>query len=59
MRTVLIRLAGAVGFVGLWWLATRLRVADPVLVPSPAETWRGTAAAFSRGPLLHDLARTI
>lgn len=52
-------LLGALGFVALWWLATWLRVADPVLLPSPAETWRDTAAAFARGPLWNDLLRTV
>jgi NitT/TauT family transport system permease protein len=50
---------GALGFIALWWLATVLRLADPVLLPSPLETFRDTSAAFSGGPLLHDLWRTI
>lgn len=50
---------GALGFLALWWLAVLLRVADPVLLPSPLETFNDTAKAFSDGPLLHDLQRTI
>lgn len=49
---------GAAGFVGLWWLATALRIADPLLLPSPRETFWDTWAGFSRGPLLTDLWRT-
>ena len=51
-------LLGALGFIALWWLATLLRVADPVLLPSPAETFRDTWAGFTRGPLLTDVWRT-
>lgn len=51
--------AGAAGFVALWWLAALLRLADPVLLPSPAETFAETARAFASGPLLHDLGRTV
>ncbi len=49
---------GAVGFVAVWWLAVLLRVADPVLLPSPAEAFSDTWRALSRGPLLHDFWRT-
>jgi len=59
MKGLLMPLAGAAGFVGLWWLATLLRLADPVLLPSPAETFVDTWAALSRGPLWHDLERTV
>lgn len=59
MKAVLMPTAGAVAFVALWWLATVLRLADPILLPTPAETWRDTMAAFTNGPLLHDLQRTI
>jgi NitT/TauT family transport system permease protein len=59
MRGLVAPALGALGFVGLWWLATLARLADPVLLPSPAETFRDTWAAFSTGPLLHDLTRTV
>jgi NitT/TauT family transport system permease protein len=52
-------IGGALGFIALWWLAVLLRVADPVLLPSPLETFNDTAAAFAHGTLLHDLARTV
>ena len=51
--------AGAAAFVALWWLAVLLRLADPILLPSPAETFAETARAFAAGPLLHDLLRTV
>jgi ABC-type nitrate/sulfonate/bicarbonate transport system permease component len=59
MRAVLVPAAGAAGFIALWWLATLLRLADPVLLPSPAETFAETWRAFAGGTLLHDLWRTI
>lgn len=59
MKGLLAPLAGAAGFVGVWWLASALRLADPVLLPSPAETLAETWAGFASGPLLHDLRRTV
>lgn len=59
MKAFLQPMLGAAGFVAVWWLATWLRVADPVLLPSPADTWRDTVAEFARGPLWNDLLRTI
>ena len=49
---------GAAGFIAAWWLATLLRIADPVLLPSPLETARDTWEGFARGPLLRDVWRT-
>lgn len=59
MRGLVAPALGAAGFVGLWWLATILHLADPVLLPSPAETFRETWTAFATGPLWHDLQRTV
>jgi ABC-type nitrate/sulfonate/bicarbonate transport system permease component len=50
---------GALGFVLLWQAATLLRLADPVLLPPPAEAFRDTWAAFARGTLAHDTWRTV
>lgn len=50
---------GALGFIAFWWLAVLLRLADPVLLPSPLETFVDTWGAFANGPLLHDLLRTL
>ncbi|MFC7472995.1 ABC transporter permease [Dankookia sp. GCM10030260] len=59
MRALVAPAAGAAGFVLLWWLATVLRLADPVLLPSPWETLLATREGFAQGPLLHDLVRTV
>jgi NitT/TauT family transport system permease protein len=59
MRAVLTPLAGAAGFVLLWWLAVLAGVADPVLLPSPATTFRDTVEGLSQGRLLADLVRTV
>ncbi|MCU0944784.1 MAG: ABC transporter permease [Rubritepida sp.] len=59
MRGVALPALGALGFIALWWLAVLAGVADPVLLPSPAETWRDTWQALARGPLLHDFAQTV
>lgn len=59
MRTALLPALGAAGFVGLWWLAVLAGAADPVLLPSPAETFRETRAALFGGPLAHDFAQTV
>lgn len=59
MKGLLAPFAGAAGFIGVWWLASALRLADPVLLPSPAETLAETWTAFASGPLLHDLQRTV
>lgn len=59
MRAALTPLAGAIGFVGLWWLAVLAGVADPVLLPSPATTFRDTVEGLSQGRLLADLLRTV
>jgi NitT/TauT family transport system permease protein len=50
---------GALGFVALWQAATMMRLADPVLLPPPAEAWRDTWAAFAGGTLAHDTWRTV
>ncbi len=50
---------GAFGFVLLWQAAVMMRLADPVLLPAPAEAWRDTWAAFAGGTLAHDTWRTI
>jgi NitT/TauT family transport system permease protein len=59
MRGLVAPLAGALGFVALWWAATALQLADPVLLPSPLETMTETWAGFSKGTLWHDLLRTV
>lgn len=59
MKAILAPLGGALGFILLWWAATALKLADPVLLPSPAETLAETIRGFSTGTLWDDLARTV
>jgi NitT/TauT family transport system permease protein len=59
MRAAFAPLLGAIGFVLVWQAAVWLRVADPILLPPPAETFHETWRAFSRGTLLHDTWRTV
>ncbi|MBP0491486.1 ABC transporter permease [Roseomonas indoligenes] len=59
MRGLLPPVLGAIGFILVWQLAVILRVADPVLLPSPAETARDTWASLVNGPLAHDVGRTV
>jgi NitT/TauT family transport system permease protein len=50
---------GAIGFVLLWQLAVWLRVADPILLPPPAEAFSETWRGFASGTLAHDTWRTV
>jgi NitT/TauT family transport system permease protein len=50
---------GALGLVLLWWIASHLKLVDPVLLPSPQESWRALAKGFADGTLTHDLWRTV
>ncbi len=59
MKAVAAPVAGAVGFILFWQVAVWLRVADPVLLPSPVETFWDTWRAFTRGTLGHDIWRTV
>jgi NitT/TauT family transport system permease protein len=51
--------AGAIGFLLLWQIAAWLRLADPILLPSPAEAFTETWRGFTGGTLLHDTWRTV
>jgi ABC-type nitrate/sulfonate/bicarbonate transport system permease component len=59
MRAVAAPVLGALGFILFWQVAVWLRVADPILLPAPAETFRETWRAFSHGTLAHDLWMTV
>jgi NitT/TauT family transport system permease protein len=59
VRAFVAPVAGAVGFVLLWQVAVWLRVADPVLLPSPIETFQDTWRDLMRGSLAHDVWRTV
>ncbi|WP_270934682.1 ABC transporter permease [Falsiroseomonas oryzae] len=59
MRAAVAPALGALGFVLFWQVAVWLRVADPVLLPAPAEAFRDTWQAFAGGTLAHDTWRTV
>jgi NitT/TauT family transport system permease protein len=59
MRAALPPIGGAVGFVLLWQVAAWLRLADPILLPPPAETFRDTWQGFAHGTLVLDTWRTV
>jgi NitT/TauT family transport system permease protein len=59
MRSWVAPLAGAAGFLLLWQVAVWLRVADPILLPPPAEAFGETWRGFVQGTLLHDTWRTV
>jgi NitT/TauT family transport system permease protein len=59
MRAVMAPVAGALGFLLLWQVAVWLRVADPVLLPAPLETFQETWRAFARGTLAFDIWQTV
>jgi NitT/TauT family transport system permease protein len=50
---------GALGFVALWWLIAALRLVDPVLLPSPQDSWRALLAGTADGTLTHDFLKTV
>jgi len=50
---------GAIAFVALWWTVYRLRLVDPVLLPSPEDSVRAIWSGFVGGALLHDFLVTV
>lgn len=50
---------GALAFLGIWWLATSLKVIDPVLLPSPAASFKALWKGMLGGSLEHDFIRTV
>ena len=50
---------GAIAFVALWWTVYRLRLIDPVLLPSPEDSLRAIWSGFVGGALLHDFLVTV
>jgi NitT/TauT family transport system permease protein len=59
MRVLLAPAMGAAGFILIWQFAVWARLADPILLPPPAETFHETWRAVTRGTLLHDTWRTV
>ena len=50
---------GAIGFVALWWLVYALKVVDPVLLPSPGDSFKALWSGFAGGGLAKDFIVTI
>jgi ABC-type nitrate/sulfonate/bicarbonate transport system permease component len=52
-------LVGVLLLVAVWWLATVLKVADPVLLPPPQKALHALIDGLVAGPLLFDFGQTI
>lgn len=52
-------LIGVLLLVVVWWLATVLKVADPVLLPPPQKALKALIDGLVGGPLLFDFGQTI
>lgn len=50
---------GVVLLILVWWIATLLEVADPVLLPPPQKALKALIDGLVSGPLLHDFGQTI
>lgn len=50
---------GAIGFVALWWLVYQLKLIDPVLLPSPGDSFKAIWQGLLGGPLLNDFVITV
>ena len=50
---------GVVGLIALWYLAVWNRIVDPVLLPSPADTFRAMYKGMAGGRLSFDFIKTV
>jgi NitT/TauT family transport system permease protein len=50
---------GAIGFVALWWLVYSAKLIDPVLLPSPGDSFKALWDGFASGTLAKDFVITI
>lgn len=50
---------GVLLLVAVWWIATALEVADPVLLPPPQKALQALLDGLIGGPLLFDFGQTI
>jgi NitT/TauT family transport system permease protein len=55
----LLPIVGVVGLIVLWYAAVWYRVADPVLLPSPTDTFYALWKGMTSGRLGFDFARTV
>lgn len=52
-------LVGVVGLLVLWQIAVLVEVVDPVLLPSPVETFAAVWNGMVGGDMIHDFMRTV
>jgi NitT/TauT family transport system permease protein len=50
---------GVLGLIGLWYLAVWYRIVDPVLLPSPGDTFRAMYKGMAGGRLGFDFVKTV
>jgi NitT/TauT family transport system permease protein len=50
---------GAAGFLVLWWLVYQLKIVDPVLLPSPQDSFKAIWDGFVGGALTKDFVITV
>ena len=50
---------GVIGLIALWYLAVWNRIVDPVLLPSPADTFRAMYKGMAGGRLGFDFIKTV
>lgn len=52
-------LIGAAALILVWWFINALGVVDPILLPSPGESWNAFVSGLMEGSLWTDFWRTI
>ncbi len=52
-------LVGVAGLIAAWYLAVWAQIIDPVLLPSPTQTFRALWRGMAGGQLGHDFMRTV
>jgi ABC-type nitrate/sulfonate/bicarbonate transport system permease component len=50
---------GVLGLIALWYLAVWYRIVDPVLLPSPGDTFRAMYKGMAGGRLSFDFVKTV
>jgi ABC-type nitrate/sulfonate/bicarbonate transport system permease component len=50
---------GVIGLIALWYLAVWIRIVDPVLLPSPTDTFQAMYKGLAGGRLSFDFVKTV
>ena len=50
---------GVIGLIALWYLAVWIRIVDPVLLPSPTDTFHAMYKGLAGGRLSFDFVKTV